>query len=128
MPLQHVVKRGDSLWGLAGRHLGNFARWPELVDFHNSEVRKSGGNRGRIFSIKDPNAIFIGQILYLPIRDKHMMINTKATGSKPQAGKMAVPIDLKVEYAIGKSGQPIVYKQQLDNQAIAIEQYWYYLV
>ena len=41
---------------------------------------------------------------------------------------MAVPIDLKVEYAIGKSGQPIVYKQQLDNQAIAIEQYWYYLV
>jgi hypothetical protein len=121
MPLQHVVKRGDSLWGLAGRHLGNYARWPELVAYHNGEVRKSGGNRGRVFSIKDPNAIFVGQILYLPIRDKRMLSTVKKTGTKQEASKNAIPIDLRVEYAFGKSGRPIIYKQQLDNQAIAIE-------
>jgi nucleoid-associated protein YgaU len=62
MPLQHVVNRGDSLWGLAGRHLGNFARWPELLEYHNEEILKSGGNNGRVFSIKDPNVIYVGQI------------------------------------------------------------------
>ena len=79
MPLEHEVKRGDSLWGLAGRHLGDFSRWPELFDYHNDQVRKSGGNRGRLFYINDPNLIFVGQILCLPIRDKHMMRTVKST-------------------------------------------------
>ena len=121
MPLQHVVKRGDSLWGLSGRHLGNFERWPELLKYHNAEVRKSGGNRGRVFPIKDPNVIFVGQILYLPIRDKHMMRTISATGTKSQAGNRAVPIDLRVKYTIGQSGKPIVYSQQVNNQTITIE-------
>jgi hypothetical protein len=86
MPLQHVVKRGDSLWGLAGRHLGNYSRWPELVKHHNDEVRRSGGNRGRVFYIKDDNMIFVGQILFLPIRDKYLMRSAQATGPKAEAG------------------------------------------
>jgi hypothetical protein len=121
MPLQRVVKRGDSLWGLAGRHLGNFERWPELVEYHNDEVRRSGGNRGRVFHIKDPNVIFVGQILYLPIRDRHMMRNAKATGATAQAGNMAVPINLKVEYAIDHNRQPLVYMQETNEHIIGVE-------
>lgn len=121
MPLQHVVKRGDSLWGLAGRHLGNFARWPELVDYHNDEVRKSAGNRARVFPIKDPNLIFVGQILYLPIRDKHLMRAAGDTGTKAEAGNLAVPIDLRIEYAFGHDGPPIVYIQEVAGHTIKTE-------
>jgi hypothetical protein len=121
MPLQHVVKRGDSLWGLAGRHLGNFARWPELLEYHNGEVRKLGGNRGRTFAIKDPNIIFVGQILYLPIRGKHMMRTVNSTGAKAQAGKTAIPINLQIEYSFGDNRPPIVYLQDTANYSIKAE-------
>jgi hypothetical protein len=118
MPLQHVVKRGDSLWGLAGRHLGNYARWPELVAYHNGEVRKSGGNRGRVFSIKDPNAIFVGQILYLPIRDRRMLSTVKKTGTKQEASKNAIPIDLNIEYAFGNDERGFSYFQDAPEYLI----------
>ncbi len=112
MPLQHVVKRGDSLWGLAGRHLGNFARWPELVKYHNEKILRSGGNRGKVFTIKDPNVIFVGQILYLPIRDKHLLSTAKATGTKHEAGKPAIPVNLKIQYGFGYDEKPFVYYQE----------------
>ena len=121
MPLQHVVKRGDSLWGLAGRHLGNFARWPELLEYHNEQILKSGGNRGRVFSIKDPNVIFVGQILFLPIRDKYLLFTTKATGTKQEAGKPAVPVKLKIQYGFGYDEKPFVYYQESRDCLIKCE-------
>jgi hypothetical protein len=121
MPLQHVVNRGDSLWGLAGRHLGNFARWPELLEYHNEEILKSGGNNGRVFSIKDPNVIYVGQILYLPIRDKHLLSTAKATGTKHEAGKPAIPVNLKIQYGFGYDEKPFVYYQDSRNYLIKCE-------
>jgi LysM repeat protein len=49
----HRVVRGDTLWGIAARYLGNGARWPEIFNM----------NRG---VIRNPNLIFPGQIFKVP--------------------------------------------------------------
>ncbi|NHB84717.1 LysM peptidoglycan-binding domain-containing protein [Tessaracoccus sp. HDW20] len=48
-----VVQRGDSLWAIAERVLGDGARWPEIHEL----------NRGMI---ADPDEIEIGWVLALP--------------------------------------------------------------
>ena len=49
----HVVKRGDTLSGLATRHLGHSNRWPDIFAL----------NRG---VLTDPDRIVAGQVLQLP--------------------------------------------------------------
>jgi hypothetical protein len=49
------VVRGDTLWHLAARHLGDPARWPSLFE----------ANRG---VVRDPDLIYPGQALALPSR------------------------------------------------------------
>jgi nucleoid-associated protein YgaU len=50
-----VVVRGDTLWDLAGRHLGDARRWPHLHETNRALVR-------------DPDLIYPGQELALPAR------------------------------------------------------------
>lgn len=52
----HTVVRGDTLWGIAKKHLHNGARWPEIYNIPE--------NRSRIGP--DPNRIMPGQVLRLP--------------------------------------------------------------
>ena len=52
-PASVSVKRGDTLWGLAGTYLGNPERWPEIYRVNTS-------------IIKDPHWIEPGQVLQLP--------------------------------------------------------------
>ena len=49
----HEVRRGDTLWDLAGRYLSDPFRWPELYD----------ANRG---VVEDPDRIYPGERLTLP--------------------------------------------------------------
>ncbi|MEG6615395.1 LysM domain-containing protein [Peptococcaceae bacterium 1198_IL3148] len=49
-PKTHTVVRGDTLWAIAKRHLGNGARYPELAKLNN---------------ITNPNLIYIGQVIRL---------------------------------------------------------------
>lgn len=49
----HRVVRGDTLWGIAARYLGNGARWQEIFNL----------NRG---VIRNPNLISAGQVLRIP--------------------------------------------------------------
>jgi len=37
-PTTHIVKRGDTLWDLAARYLGNPFRWPELYRRNTSLI------------------------------------------------------------------------------------------
>jgi hypothetical protein len=50
---EHRVVRGETLWGLAERHLGDPYRWPEIYAL----------NRTRI---SDPNRLDVGQEIELP--------------------------------------------------------------
>lgn len=49
----YVVVRGDTLWGIAARHLGSGYKWSEIYEANKA-------------LIKNPNMIFVGQVLVLP--------------------------------------------------------------
>ena len=49
----YTIKKGDTLWAIATKHLGNGARYPEIFEA-NKEV------------IKDPDLIYPGQQIRIP--------------------------------------------------------------
>ncbi len=51
---QYTVQRGDTLWGIAQKFLGNGSRWPEI--FRASTLRSG-----------DPNLIYPGEVVNIPI-------------------------------------------------------------
>ena len=59
----YTVKDGDTLWGLSGKFLGNPFEWPRIYAYNNRPdvVRQTGKG------IKDPDLIYIGQKLMLPV-------------------------------------------------------------
>ena len=59
----HTVEPGDTLWDIAGEHLGNPARYPEIVAL-NQGVPQPG--RG---ALTDPDLIRPGWLLTLPVPD-----------------------------------------------------------
>ncbi|MFZ1987281.1 MAG: LysM peptidoglycan-binding domain-containing protein, partial [Desulfatitalea sp.] len=71
MAVNHVIRRGDSLYGLAGRYLGNFNRWPDIYAFHNEQVKLRGSAHKEVIAIKDPNVIYVGQVLVIPGRGEY---------------------------------------------------------
>jgi len=59
-PVTVKVKRGDSLWRLAARHLGAGIRWPEIYDLNRGKKQADGR------SLINPDLILIGWVLELP--------------------------------------------------------------
>lgn len=105
MPLYHRVKRGDNLWSLAHRHLGDGTRWPEIFTAHNTEAAKPT-QQNRLLPIADENLIYVGQTIVLPPRKKNP---GPGTGTKAAASIGSLPLDLKVTYSIGRDTPPIIY-------------------
>jgi nucleoid-associated protein YgaU len=52
---QHRVVRGDTLWGIAARYLGNGVRWPEIFRLNQGQIR-------------NPHWIYPGQVFKIPAR------------------------------------------------------------
>jgi hypothetical protein len=97
MGFAHTVRRGDSLWNLAGRYLGNHNRWPAIHDYHNLTVRKNGGGNRKLKTISNPDLIYVGQIVMVPGRGEHVPAGPDPTcKASPQA--TAIALDVKVEY------------------------------
>lgn len=108
MPIRHTVRRGDRLWGLAHRYLGNGAKWPAILELHNQKAANAGRDK-RLLPIKDPNLIYVSQYIMIP-GDRRKV--PAATGTKFEAGQPAKPVDLKVTYTIGRDTPPMVYVQK----------------
>ncbi|RXM70862.1 LysM peptidoglycan-binding domain-containing protein [Clostridium tetani] len=49
----HTVVRGDTLWHIAKRYLGNGARWKEIYNLNKDKI-------------KNPNSIYPGQVFRIP--------------------------------------------------------------
>ncbi len=108
--IRHVVRRGDSLWGLAGQYLGSGARWPEIHKFHDEFAL--GGRHPQLLPIKDPNLIFVGQTIFIPPRSsKPYTLSQGKPWPKVEVTKPATGLDLKVVYKIDDSQSQ--YKQVL---------------
>lgn len=52
-PVLHEVKKGDTLWAIAQKTLGNGARYPEIFEANKP-------------MLKDPDKIYPGQMLRIP--------------------------------------------------------------
>jgi len=52
-PTQYVVKKGDSLWRIAGRVYGNPLKWPRIYRANKEEI-------------KNPNRIYPNMVLTIP--------------------------------------------------------------
>lgn len=60
---RYIVRKGDCLWDLAERYLGSPWEWPRIYTYNNRESIIKLTGRG----IKDPDLIYVGQVLYLPV-------------------------------------------------------------
>jgi hypothetical protein len=106
MGIRHMVRRGDSLWRLAGIYLGNGARYQIIVDYHNQEAVRFG-RHGGLLPIDDPNLIYVGQTVMVPSRQKNP---PPGTGRRHEAATTATGLGLKVEYNFEDGKNPIKYK------------------
>ncbi|MBS3998084.1 MAG: LysM peptidoglycan-binding domain-containing protein [Hydrogenophaga sp.] len=67
-PDSHTVRRGDSLWAIAGLFLKSPWRWPELWGMNLEDIR-------------NPHRIYPGQVLYLDQSDGRARLSTRAPGT-----------------------------------------------
>ena len=66
-PDQHVVQRGDTLWGISGLFLKTPWRWPELWGMNLDQIR-------------NPHLIYPGQVLVLEKRDGRAVLRVAQPG------------------------------------------------
>ncbi len=81
-----TVQRRDTLWALAGTHLGDPVRWPELYELNKGCLQPDGR------SLQDPNLIVVGWQLRFP--DDAVGIERSApaiAGPAPQPEPATIP-------------------------------------
>jgi DNA-binding SARP family transcriptional activator len=82
-----VVQRGDTLWDIAGQHLGNPNRWPEIYDLNQGQPQPDGT------SLIDPNLIYPGWTLQLPVATPPVIAPAPLTLAAPPAPVTPTPLD-----------------------------------
>jgi hypothetical protein len=113
MAIRKTVRRGDSLWSLAGRYLGGGERYPQIYDFHNQEAARYG-----LRPIDKPDLIFVGETILIPPRPK---VPKPGNGTKAEGNHLPIPLNLKVTYNIGRDTPPVTYVQPCGDCTITTE-------
>jgi hypothetical protein len=67
-PDQHLVVRGDTLWGISGKFLENAFCWPEVWGMNKEEIR-------------NPHLIYPGQIVYLDRANNRLRLGKPLNGA-----------------------------------------------
>lgn len=91
--IDYTVKRGDSLWKIADRLLGDGARFPEIVDLNKAVLN------GR------PDFIVSGTVLKVPY------VAPEQVADRPAEEYVVQPGDTLSEIAEAKLGDPMLYPE-----------------
>ncbi|HET6421148.1 MAG TPA: LysM domain-containing protein [Geobacteraceae bacterium] len=103
---RYVVKNGDTLWNLADKFLGAPTEWPRLYAFNNEpEVVRITGRR-----IEDPDLIFAGQTLLLPI-----LPGLSRPKPAPSSGLRSLKQPAKLKDKVQTTLVPFMVKYNLDD-------------
>ncbi|HEY5802044.1 MAG TPA: LysM domain-containing protein [Burkholderiaceae bacterium] len=97
-PDQHVVVRGDTLWGIAGKFLQQPWCWPEVWDLNQDQI-------------SNPHWIYPGQTIYFDRANNRLSL-TKPTGERaPNSDMRLAPQILTRD--LGKEAIPAISAQSL---------------
>ena len=98
-PDSHTVRRGDTLWRIAGIFLKSPWRWPELWGMNLDEIR-------------NPHRIYPGQVLYLDKTGGRARLSTRKPGD---TGPVTVRVSPRIRSeSLSESAIPPIAMQEIE--------------
>jgi len=64
--MEIIVERGDTLWDLAAKHLGDPTKWPQLYEVNHAAIEREAAKVRARQSMRGPHWIFPGTRLLIP--------------------------------------------------------------
>ncbi|MCP4117612.1 MAG: LysM peptidoglycan-binding domain-containing protein [Desulfobacteraceae bacterium] len=121
MTMRYYVHKGDCLWDISFRYLKDGARFREISDYHNNAIKTLVQFKD-FMPIDDPNLIYIGQTLLLPLQPnlptQPRLPSNNGTGKRHEASRPAAGIDLKVVYDLEEHNNPTHYQVKTPDYTI----------
>lgn len=94
-PDQHVVVKGDTLWGISGTFLNNPWRWPEVWGLNRDQIR-------------NPHWIYPGQVVYFDRAHGRLTLNKPGSGDADDAAdSLRLSPQLRTE-GLGRDAVPAI--------------------